>query len=91
MLRLLRCFQRRLAFLVDLSDRLEQVTSPTPPYLPHFQCLTFHTVVANVQQEAVTAPAVLALEVNAGAVVGRGGWSRLLDPGLQQDMNKYRK
>ena len=42
-------------------------------------------------QEAVTAPAVLALEVNAGAVVGRGGWSRLLDPGLQQDMNKYRK
>jgi len=39
----------------------------------------------------VTAPAVLALEVNAGAVVGRGGWSRLLDPGLQQDMNKYRK
>ena len=57
--------QRRLEFLVDLSDRLEQ--------------------------EPVTSAAVLALEASAALVVGRGGWDRCLDPGLLQDMSKYRK
>jgi serine/threonine protein kinase len=56
--------QKRLDFLVELSDVLEH--------------------------EAADAPVVIAIETRAATIVGRA-WDRRLDPGLLEDMGKYRK
>ena len=62
--------QKRLEFLVNISDRLEQ--------------------------ESVISSVVLFLESRAHLIIGQGGWDSrgkalAIDPGLLNDMNKYRK